>query len=127
MGLHRKYCDQFERFWYVFPRKENKPQAEKEFLKLKLTEVEVDELIRHIETRKRNDRQWVPNEKGNTFIPYAERFLKHRRFEDEYEKIRSAPVVKRNYDVEEVKDDQPVVRTEAVARRALAQLKGLVH
>ena len=92
MGLNRTYDYNFERVWKVYPRHEGKPEAEREFLKLGLTSEDTDELIAHIDKRKREDVQWVPNERGNTFVPHLCRFLKHRRFEDDYKRIRSAAI-----------------------------------
>lgn len=127
MALAKTYDRNFEFFfWGPYPKKVGKPAAEKEFLKLGFTEDQMRELREHIELRKRTDKKWLPNEKGVTFIVDPERFLKHRRFEDEYERVRAAPVVKRNYDVEPEPEKQGT-RTEAVARKAFEQLNGLLH
>ena len=92
MGLKREYDYGFERVWKSYPRHEGKAEAAREFEKLALSDEEVDELVAHVEKRKREDSQWLPNAKGNTFVPHLCRFLKHRRFEDDYKRIRSASI-----------------------------------
>jgi hypothetical protein len=88
MGLAKAYDKDFEYFfWSVYPKRVAKPQAEKEFMKLNFTDDQKRELREHIEKRKRRDKKWLPNKQGQTFIVDPERFLKHRRFEDEYESV----------------------------------------
>ena len=83
MSLRREYPPNFTLIWQAYPRRENKPAALREFEKLKLADDEVLELVAHIEARKRTDPQWIKDAHGRTFIPYLERFLKYRRWEDE--------------------------------------------
>ena len=87
-----KYDQDFEFFmWTPYPKKIGKLEAYKEWQKLKLTDDEKRDLKDHIEQRKRFDKRWLPNREGNVFIPDPCRFLKHRRFEDEYERVKTAP------------------------------------
>lgn len=93
MALTKRYDANFEYyFWTLYPKKVGKAQAEKEWLKLGLTEEEMREMREHLEIRVRCDKRWLPNKEGKTFIVDPERFLKYRRFEDQYEKAaRSIP------------------------------------
>ena len=86
------YSPDFEYyFWSVYPKKIGKAQAAKEWDKLAPDDDLKRQIREHIEARKRFDKRWLPNKEGNTFIVDPERFLKHRRFEDEYERVRTAP------------------------------------
>lgn len=93
MALTKEYDANFEYyFWSLYPKKVGKAAAEREWLKLKLSEDEMREMREHLEIRLRTDRRWLPSKDGKTFIVDPERFLKHRRFEDVYEKAsRSIP------------------------------------
>ena len=106
MGLKRDYPPAFTLIWEVYPRRENKAQALVQFEKLGLSDDEVHELVGHIRTRKRTDPQWIKDAKGRTFIPYLERFLKHRRWEDEIAapvEMRSLPGIRITTDEENAK------------------------
>lgn len=92
MSLRKPYDQNFEFFfWSVYPKRTCKAEAEREFLRLKFTQEQMAELKDHIEVRKKFDRRWLPNEKGSVFIPEPHRFLKNRRFEDDYERIYRKP------------------------------------
>ena len=87
MALTKEYDANFEYyFWSLYPKKVGKAAAEREWLKLKLSEDEMREMREHLEIRLRTDRRWLPSKDGKTFIVDPERFLKYRRFEDQYEK-----------------------------------------
>jgi hypothetical protein len=97
MALRKEYGHHFERVSKSYPIKVGKFEASKEFDKLTkgMSDADVgeftEELVMHIERRKKEDVKWLPNREGNTFIPHLCRFLKHRRFEDEYQKARRHP------------------------------------
>lgn len=95
MGLRFDYPYQFERLWRVYPLKVQKLPAFKAFEKLKLSDPEVDELILHVEERKRCDLQWLKDGKGRSFIPHLATFLNQRRWEDEYRRTRRHPAAAR--------------------------------
>lgn len=84
MGLNIDYGYDFERFWKSYPRKVNKGQAYKAFQKLKLSTKDVDELVMHLERRKKDDAKWVEGK----FIPHAASFLNGHRWLDDYEKVK---------------------------------------
>lgn len=131
MALAKQYDQNFELFfWGVYPKKVGKAQAEKEFLKLALTEDQMRELREHIELRKRKDVKWLPNKNGQTFIVDPERFLKHRRFEDDYEVARNVRVPAKFVHEEEREAErtaEQLERDRRAAARGLAELKGLLH
>jgi len=84
MGLKQEYSHDFERFWREYPRKVNKGAAWKAWQRLKLSSEDVDELVLHLERRKREDAKWIEGK----FIPHAASFLNGQRWEDEYERVR---------------------------------------
>lgn len=69
------YSDSFEEFWKLFPRKEAKPKAAKEFKK---HADKVDLLMKQLMV-------WLnhPAKSDRQYWPYAERWLRDKRFEDE--------------------------------------------
>jgi hypothetical protein len=69
------YNDDFESFWKSYPRKENKPKAAKEFAKLS---DETDAIMSALTI-------WLnhPDKRDRQYWPYAERWLRDRRFDDE--------------------------------------------
>ncbi len=128
MGLAREYDPDFIYFfWNPYPKKVGKDASEKEFLKLKFDLAQKNELRDHIEERKRHDKKWVPNEKGVTFIVDPERFLKHRRFEDDYERVaKTSAKEKRYYDVEPPAEEYAPANPE-VAREHLRLAREALH
>ena len=116
MSLDHKYNDEFSRIWYVYPRKDGKALAERKFLSMKFTEHDVDELVKHIDKRKRGDPKWLPNKKGDTFIPHLSTFLNGRRWEDVWE---PTTYHQRYYDVPD-KPETPIDRAKADRARAEA-------
>lgn len=84
MGLKQDYGYDFERFWKVYPVKVNKGTAFKAFQKLKLSSEDVDELIAHLEERKKKDAKWVEGK----YVPHCATFLNGHRWEDEYQKTK---------------------------------------
>lgn len=71
----RKYDEAFDTFWKSYPRKENKPKAAKEFAKLS---DESDAIMSALTI-------WLnhPDKRDRQYWPYAERWLRDRRFDDE--------------------------------------------
>lgn len=72
-----EYADSFELFWKQYPRKEAKPKAAREFAKL-ANELGADYLMQQLLI-------WLshPSKADRQFWPYAERWLRDRRFDDE--------------------------------------------
>jgi hypothetical protein len=68
---------EFEIFWKQYPRKEGKPKANREYLKL-ANELGTDYLMQQLLI-------WLshPSKKDRTYWPHAERWLRDRRFDDE--------------------------------------------
>lgn len=71
------YKEDFENFWKQYPRKEAKPKAAREFAKL-ANELGADYLMQQLLI-------WLshPSKKDRQYWPYAERWLRDRRFDDE--------------------------------------------
>ena len=67
----------FEAFWAAYPKKINKPGAQRAFAKV---DVPLETLLKAIETQRRS-RQWT--EAGGQYIPYPATWLNQRRWEDE--------------------------------------------
>lgn len=123
------YTVEFEEFWSIYPKRVGKLQAFREWEKLKLNPTERAVITKHLERRVKDDVKWIPNEKGKTFIVDPERFLKYRRWEDEYERVRTKPVLeKRYYDVEQPEQAQGRRASDEQVRNALADIKrALLH
>ena len=70
-------AESFETFWKQYPRKEGKPKANREYLKL-ANELGTDYLMQQLLI-------WLshPSKKDRTYWPHAERWLRDRRFDDE--------------------------------------------
>jgi len=83
MPLKQTYSYEFERFWKSYPRKVNKGQAWKAFEKMKFTALDVDELVAHLEERKKFDAKWLEGK----FVPHAASFINGHRWEDEYQRV----------------------------------------
>lgn len=73
--IKKEYSPEFEIFWMTYPRKENKPKAAKEFAKLS---DEIDAIMSALTI-------WMthPSKLDRQYWPYAERWLRDRRFDDE--------------------------------------------
>lgn len=71
------YKQDFEIFWKQYPRKEGKPKANREYLKM-ANELGTDYLMQQLLI-------WLshPSKKDRTYWPHAERWLRDRRFDDE--------------------------------------------
>lgn len=86
----------FIEFWNLYPKKEGKGDAWKEWLKIHVEDKNVilDSVKDHIE----NHDNWKPDPKtgdprdGGRFIPNPATFLNQRRFEDEVKKCRPSKV-----------------------------------
>ena len=72
--------EQFEQFWAAYPRKTGKQNAKKEFDKLKPDDGLFQTMLSAIEKQKQSQ-QWQEN--NGQYIPYPERWIKNRRWEDE--------------------------------------------
>jgi hypothetical protein len=75
--IKNQYAELFEIFWKQYPRKEAKPKAAKEFAKLS-NELGADYLMQQLLI-------WLshPAKSDRQYWPYAERWLRDRRFDDE--------------------------------------------
>ncbi len=70
----------FEKFWEAYPRKTARPDAEKEWAKLHLSNGDFEHLMDALE-RFRTSPKW--QERDGEFIPYPAKWLKQRRFDDD--------------------------------------------
>lgn len=70
----------FDRLWAAYPRKENRKNALRAFLKLRPDENLLDRMLKAIE-KQRASPQWL--EAGGKFIPQASTWLNGERWEDQ--------------------------------------------
>lgn len=84
-GIRNKdiLLDRFNAFWAVWPktRKVGKADAEREWFKLAPDQNLTDRILKSVEVQKRTT-QW--QEEDGRFIPHPARWIKKRRWEDEY-------------------------------------------
>jgi hypothetical protein len=80
--IKNSYDVSFELFWQGYPRKENKPKAAKEF----------EKLINEKDAIMSNLAIWLehPLKEDRGYWPYAERWLRDRRFDDELPAVKGA-------------------------------------
>lgn len=72
-----EYSDTFEKFWSLYPRGEKKAVAYDIWQKMKLDSM-LDEILNALRWSIK-DKQW---DRDSKYCPYAERWLKNRRWED---------------------------------------------
>ena len=70
----------FAKFWEAYPRKENKPAAERAWRKLSPDKPLVDIIVRAVGLHAKSD-AWVKD--GGTFIPHPSSWLNGKRWEDD--------------------------------------------
>lgn len=83
----RATTEAFDAFWREYPRGDEKKQAREFWLKHLFAD-EVPEIMLGLERAKRSP-DWTEN--GGKFVPYAIRFLRNRRWEDEHRPPARAP------------------------------------
>jgi len=83
MALKIDYGYDFERFWREYPKKVGKGDAHRAFKQLKLSTEDVNELVLHLERRKREDAKWIEGK----YIPNPGTFLRQHRWEDDYPRV----------------------------------------
>jgi len=74
----QKYSEEFESFWTHYPVKRDKSKAFKAWKRLKPNQELQTLLVSDVQQRANIDPQWI---KG--YVPYGERYLRDRRWEDE--------------------------------------------
>lgn len=74
------YEQQFETFWKEYPKKRDKKQAEKAWLKLKPSQELFDKIMQAVQCWKDSD-DWQKD--GGQFIPYPATWLNNERWNDE--------------------------------------------
>lgn len=86
-GAERQFPkgQRFEEWWQHYPKKRGKKPA-REIWKRKGLDAQADELIDDVCARVIHDEQW-----GDGYIPDPERYLKHERWHDEYQRPKRAP------------------------------------
>lgn len=75
--VRKEYSDTFEQFWTLYPRGEKKAVAYDIWQKMKLDSM-LDEILNALRWSIK-DKQW---DRDSKYCPYAERWLKNRRWED---------------------------------------------
>ena len=76
--------DRFEIFWKHYPKKKNKGQAEKTWLKIKPTEKLLEIIITAID-KARTSEDWIKD--NGQFIPHPSTWLNAKGWEDEHTKL----------------------------------------
>ena len=89
-GIKPTNPDWFERFWVEYPRKEDKQDAIKEWNSLNPDEALAQSILGGLRNHKDSNDQWRRD--GQKYIPYACRFLKKRRWEDEFSQTPSGVI-----------------------------------
>ena len=72
--------EKFARFWAAYPRKESKPEALRNFVKINPDEELLATMLAAIDRWKKTD-QW--QEDGGRYIPHPSTWLNNKRWEDE--------------------------------------------
>lgn len=78
----------FETFWKAYPRHRNRYLAERAFRKLNPSEELLEIMLKAVERQKHTD-QW--QKEGGQYIPYGEKWIKGRMWEDEPEEEKKPP------------------------------------
>lgn len=83
MIRYNDYPDPFKKFWDEYPSncKGSKKEAYAEWKRLGVTEDDAIFLLEHIRERNARDPKFIENK----FVVHACRFLKHARWEDDWE------------------------------------------
>jgi hypothetical protein len=86
----------FDEFWNLYPRKENKQQAKKAWMKLKPDQALFDLMANALEYR-RHTKEWLAD--GGRYIPHPATWLNGRRWEDEInpQRISESAVLEERY------------------------------
>lgn len=109
----------FDRFWKAYPRKVNKPGAQKAFAKLNPDEELLKTMLTAIDKQK-GSAQWQEN--NGQFIPHPATWLNGRRWEDDLPRIqvKVAPVAdfeQRDYSGVKVEMEEQLAREMEEFRR----------
>ncbi len=80
--------DGFAVFWEEYPRKVAKPKAEQAWRRLKPSADVLTAILAALLVQRRSE-DW--RKEGGKYIPYPERYLKDRRWEDEVPRVRGDP------------------------------------
>lgn len=81
--------ERFKAFWKAYPRKVGKEAAKKAFLRLKVTDDQLADMLAAIETQKLSF-QW--QREGGQYIPHPTTWLNQGRWEDEDNTVPFEPV-----------------------------------
>lgn len=85
----KKDICRFDDFWEAYPRKEgDKPKALKYWKRDKLDTI-ADHIIAVVEYFKKSNPAWLPNAKGETFIPLPTTFINGKRWNDEIQPVKT--------------------------------------
>ena len=74
------YTDEFEEFWKIYPRGENKKKSFDAWLKVK-PDVDLQKIILDAVAAKKTDPSWMAD--GGKWIPHPTTYINDRRWEDE--------------------------------------------
>ena len=93
-GKGMEYSREFENFWVEYPKKKEKPEAYKEWVKLSPGESLIAIMMEALSSYKIS-REW--NEDDGKYIPYPERWIKKRRWEDEINSNSVIPITETDF------------------------------
>ncbi len=78
----RRTAARFDDFWFEYPKKVERKKALAKW-KARNLDSKADEIIADVINRKTNDGKWLPNDKGETFIPNPTTYINGDRWDDE--------------------------------------------
>ncbi len=78
----------FEKFWFAYPKKRSKGDAEKAWEKISMTDTMLEAILDSIENGKQSQ-DWT--KEGGKYIPYPATWLNRKGWEDEYTQADNVP------------------------------------
>ncbi len=78
----------FEKFWFTYPKKRSKGDAEKAWAKINMTDTLLEAILDSIENGKQSQ-DWT--KEGGKYIPYPATWLNRKGWEDEYTQAVDVP------------------------------------
>lgn len=97
----------FNEFWKIYPKKRDKAQARKIWLKLKPNDELFNKIIMAVKEQAQTE-QWQKD--NGQYIPYPSTWLNGKRWEDEIKKVASNnPPQNKNFIMDNLKSDKTIV------------------
>jgi hypothetical protein len=117
--------ERFDTFWKAYPKKVGKGAAKKAFIKAKVSDNLLSQMLTAIETQRRTH-QW--QKENGQFIPNPSTWLNQSRWEDEPQGVETAPkapsisdILSRNEQKEREKAEKQAWLDQQIAMREMAK------